>query len=64
MPNTRSYLVSKDLFLVKQTQDQTAEAPKVWFQEFNSLDENSLTLDVDGSKLECKAEMREVEIKI
>jgi len=37
---------------------------QVWFQEFNSLDENSLTLDVDGSKLECKAEMREVEIKI
>jgi len=42
---------------------------QVWFQEFSSLAENSLTLDVsgvagDGAKLECKAEMREVEIKI
>jgi hypothetical protein len=37
---------------------------QVWFNEFSSLDENTMTLDLGGSKLECKAEMREVEIKI
>lgn len=37
---------------------------QVWFNEFASLDENTMTLDVDGAKVECKAEMREVEIKL
>lgn len=37
---------------------------QVWFEEFSSLDENSLTLEIEGSKIDCKAEMREIEIKI
>jgi len=37
---------------------------QVWFQEFSSLDENALTITVDGATIEGKAEMREVEIKI
>jgi hypothetical protein len=37
---------------------------QVWFSEFNSLDENELTLDVDGQKIACKAEMKDIEIKI
>jgi len=45
MPNTRSYLVSKDLFLVKQTQDQTAEAPKVIEAPTNHL----VVIDCSGS---------------
>ena len=37
---------------------------QTWFSEFSSLDENTLTLEVDGQKIEGKAEMREVEIAI
>jgi hypothetical protein len=35
-----------------------------WFTEFKSLDENTLTIDAGGQKLECKVDLREVEIKI
>lgn len=37
---------------------------QVWFKEFQSLDENTLDLDVEGKNLSCVVEMREVEIKI
>lgn len=35
-----------------------------WFSEFNSLDENTLTIDVDGQKVEGKVEMVEKDIKL
>ncbi len=35
---------------------------QVWM--FDSIDENTMTIEVDGVKVECKAEMRETEIKI
>lgn len=37
---------------------------QIWFREFSSLDENSLTLRLDGDEIVCKVEMKEVEIKI
>lgn len=37
---------------------------QVWFSEFSSLDENTMTITVGGESVECKAEMREVEVKI
>lgn len=37
---------------------------QVWFNEFASLDENTLTVTVDGQSVDGKVEMREVEIKI
>lgn len=37
---------------------------QVWFNEFSSLDENAMSITVNGAALECKAEMREIEIKI
>lgn len=37
---------------------------QVWFSEFSSLDENAMTLTIDGQKLDCKVEMKEVEVKI
>jgi hypothetical protein len=37
---------------------------QTWFSEFQSLDENVMTLEVDGAKIECKAELTEIEVKI
>lgn len=37
---------------------------QVWFSEFQSIDENTMTLTLDGQKLDCKVEMREVDVKI
>lgn len=37
---------------------------QVWFKEFNSLEENTMTITCDGQSIDCKAEMREIEIKI
>jgi hypothetical protein len=37
---------------------------QVWFQEFASLEENTLTLNLDGQDILFTAEMREVETKI
>lgn len=38
---------------------------QAWFSEFASIDENEMEIDTgDGQKLACKAEMREIEIKI
>jgi hypothetical protein len=37
---------------------------QVWFTEFSSLDENSMTLKLGGADLLCKVDMKEVEIKI
>ncbi len=38
---------------------------QVWFTEFSSIDENSMEIDVGGGqKVACKAEMRDIEIKI
>ncbi len=37
---------------------------QVWFTEFTSLDENTLTLDLDQQKIEARVELSEFEIKI
>ncbi len=37
---------------------------QVWFSEFSSLDQTTLTIDIDGQKLEGKVEMKEVEEKV
>lgn len=38
---------------------------QTWFAEFSSLDENTLKLKTpEGSPIDCKVEMREVEVKI
>jgi len=37
---------------------------QIWFKEFASLDENSLTIEIDKTKIECKVDMKEVQISI
>ena len=37
---------------------------QVWFVEFSSVDENTMELTLDGAKLACKAEMKEVRVDI
>jgi len=37
---------------------------QIWFTEFKSLDEDTLTITVDGQQIEGKVQMREVEVKI
>lgn len=38
---------------------------QIWFSEFQSLDENSMTIEpVPGTKIDCKAELNEIQIKI
>lgn len=37
---------------------------QVWFNEFESLDENSLTMALGGNDLVCTANLNEVEIKV
>lgn len=37
---------------------------QIWFSEFASQEENTMTITVDGNAVECKAELREIEIKI
>jgi hypothetical protein len=51
------------IFKIAQT-TFTLVVGQVWFSEFSSLDENTLNITVDNATIECKAEMKEVEIKI
>lgn len=37
---------------------------QVWFREFSSVDEGSMQLTTNGLTLDCKVEMRDVEIKV
>jgi hypothetical protein len=37
---------------------------QIWFAEFSSLDENSMLLDTDEGRIEVKAELKEIQIKI
>ena len=37
---------------------------QVWFNEFSSIDENSMDLTIDGQTIACKAEMKDVQYKI
>jgi len=37
---------------------------QVWFSEFGSLDENEMTITVDGTSVACKAELQEKEVKV
>jgi len=37
---------------------------QIWFKEFATLDDNSLDIDVAGTTIPCKAELREIKIKI
>lgn len=37
---------------------------QVWFKEFSSLDENSMSLKFDGHEFDCKVELKEIEVKI
>ncbi len=50
------YFVSQTTFCVVVGQ--------VWFSEFSSLDENTMTITVDGASVECKVEQLEKEVKI
>jgi hypothetical protein len=56
--------VRKLIFQISQTTFALVVG-QTWFQEFSSLDENSLTLTLPGgATVECKAEMKEVQIRI
>ena len=35
-----------------------------WFKEFSSLDENSMTVNYDGLDYVCKADLKDIEVKI
>ena len=35
-----------------------------WFSEFASLDENSMAIDTDEGRIDCKAELKEIQIRI
>lgn len=37
---------------------------QTWFTEFQGIDENSMELTIDGQKLACRVEMKEVQVKI
>jgi hypothetical protein len=37
---------------------------KSWFTEFASLDENAISVEVDGTKYECTAKLKEEKVKI
>ena len=37
---------------------------QIWFADFATPDENTMTLTIDGVKLACTVEMKEVEVKI
>jgi len=37
---------------------------QTWFSEFASIDENKMDIDVDGTKVSCTVEMKEIEVKI
>jgi len=37
---------------------------QTWFSEFSSIDENKLDIDVDGTKVACTVEMKEIEEKL
>ncbi len=51
------------LYFVSQT-TFTIVVGQIWFSEFSSLDENSMTITVDGTQVEAKAELLEKEVKI
>lgn len=37
---------------------------QTWFQEFATLEQNALTIDTPEGKIDCKVEMKEIEIKL
>ena len=37
---------------------------QTWFSEFASIEERAYDLHIDGQTIACKAEMRDIEIKI
>lgn len=68
-----AWLETKTKAAVKAARDLIFELAQVkfaivvgqgWFEEFSSLDENSMNLEVDGVQLAGKVEMKEVQVKI
>lgn len=37
---------------------------QVWFDEFASINENALVMDLDGEKIECTVNLKDIEVKI
>jgi hypothetical protein len=37
---------------------------QTWFQELSSLDENTLVMNFDGSKVNCSANLYEIQINV
>lgn len=54
----------RDLLRLKARQVFTVIVGQVWFKEFSSLDQNTMTLDLDGQKIEGKVEMVEKKVLI
>jgi hypothetical protein len=42
----------------------TTVVGQVWFKEFSSIDENTMTITVDGNQVACTVEMQDIEVKI
>jgi hypothetical protein len=56
--------VTRDLIFKKAQLLFSVLVGQSWFQEFASLDENSMEIELEGQKLSCKVEMRENQVSI
>jgi hypothetical protein len=54
----------RDMIAAKAQQVFSIIVGQVWFTEFASIDENTMTLTEDGQTLECRVEMNEVKVEI
>lgn len=59
-----SIALTRDLLYKKAKLLFAITVGQVWFNEFASLDQNTMDIDVKGQRLSCKVEMKETEFKI
>jgi hypothetical protein len=55
---------TRRLIREKAQQLFTVIVGQVWFQEFSSIEEDSMDLDLDGNKIACKVVMKEVKVEL
>lgn len=60
------YIKSRTRYLIKEIAKTkfTIMVGHTWFEEFDSLDQNTMDVEFNGQVFSCKAELRDIEVKI
>lgn len=69
----KTWLSNRTKYFIEETRKLNKELSKIkfsviigniWFKEFESINENTMVLNIDNNELNCSVDLNEIEVKI